>query len=215
MRGNLYTVVYAGVFGCVCALLLTGVRGWTQARRDVNEQAERERHILAVLGADIAADTSPQTIHQLFLDGVKPCEAGEVMLYAYTGPDATGPEAFAVGVEGVGLWGPVEGFLALEPDVRTVRAVTFHKHEETPGLGGRIEEPEFRGQFRGKSIVDAAGKPGIRVVAPGSSSAPNEVDAITGATITSQRIEHMLNETIARVWDIRDRVPGAVTGDEH
>lgn len=213
MRGNLYTVVYAGVFGCVCALLLTGVRGCTQARRQVNEQAERERHILAVLGADVGLDTPPQTIHQLFVDCVKPCEAGAVLLHAYTAPGAAQPEAFAVSVAGVGLWGPVEGFLALEPDVRTVRAVTFYKHEETPGLGGKIEEPEFRGQFCGKSIADASGSPGIRVVAPGTSSASNEVDAITGATITSQRIEHMLNETIARVWDVRDRVPGAVTGD--
>ena len=58
----------------------------------------------------------------------------------------------AVGVKGPGLWGGIEGILALEPDMKTIKGLTFYKQEETPGLGGEIAGSDFRDQFIGKRI---------------------------------------------------------------
>jgi Na+-transporting NADH:ubiquinone oxidoreductase subunit C len=96
------------------------------------------------------------------------------------------------------LWGPVEGFLCFEEDMRTISAVSFYKHEETPGLGGEISSAGFTGQFEGLAAVSADGRPGIAIVGDGA-SAPNEVDAISGATMTSDKVQDMLNRVIAEV----------------
>jgi Na+-transporting NADH:ubiquinone oxidoreductase subunit C len=105
----------------------------------------------------------------------------------------------AVPFAGQGLWGPIKGFLALKPDLKTIHGVTFHEQEETPGLGGEIGADWFRDQFKGKSIEDAQGKRGIRIRRGGGATGPNEVDAITGATMTSERVEEMLNAAVARI----------------
>jgi Na+-transporting NADH:ubiquinone oxidoreductase subunit C len=93
----------------------------------------------------------------------------------------------------MGLWGPIKGVLALEPDLRTIKAISFYQQEETPGLGGEIGADWFRRQFQNKRIVSAEGKAGFRVLKPGSASGPAEVDGISGATMTSQRVGLMLD----------------------
>ena len=65
----------------------------------------------------------------------------------------------AVPFSGSGVWGPIEGVLALEPDMQTIRGVRFYKQEETPGLGGEIASDWFQAQFKGKTLVSAAGDP--------------------------------------------------------
>ncbi len=107
-------------------------------------------------------------------------------------------EATAMRFAGPGLWGPVKGFLALEEDMKTIRGMTIYEQEETPGLGGEIVEPWFRDQFVGKSIVDAAGVPGI-IISTSGEPAANKVDGISGATMTCDKVQAMLNEAIKRI----------------
>ena len=97
------------------------------------------------------------------------------------------------------MWGPIRGFLALEADMRTIRGVTFHEQEETPGLGGEIASVWFQEQFKGKVIELPDGERGIHIRRGGGASGPNEVDAITGATMTSKKVEVMLNAVIERI----------------
>ena len=47
-------------------------------------------------------------------------------------------------IEGLGLWGTLYGFVALEGDLRTIRGLTFYEHKETPGLGGEVNNPGGR-----------------------------------------------------------------------
>jgi Na+-transporting NADH:ubiquinone oxidoreductase subunit C len=105
----------------------------------------------------------------------------------------------AVPFAGDGLWGPIRGFLALEADRRTIRGIAFHEQEETPGLGGEIAGEAFRAQFRGKRIVAADGTPGIVIRRGKGAQAVNEVDGITGATMTCEKVQAMLNRLIARI----------------
>jgi Na+-transporting NADH:ubiquinone oxidoreductase subunit C len=82
--------------------------------------------------------------------------------------------------------------------MRTIRGITFYEQEETPGLGGEITSSWFREQFIGKKIVDQAGNPGI-IISSSEGEAPNKVDAISGATLTCDKVQTMLNETIKRI----------------
>ena len=195
-KGSLYTLVYAAALGLVCALALTAVDRFTESRKEANARAEEVRNILSVL--DVPSDDGASTAELLgvFDANVTGEELGGRAFYSYDHPEKG--LLRAVRFEGPGLWGPVEGLLCFEEDMRTISAVSFYKHEETPGLGGEISTTAFTGQFEGLAIAGADGSPGIRVVGDGADG-PNEVDAISGATMTSDKVEDMLNRVIEDV----------------
>ncbi len=202
MKGSLYTLVYAIVLGIICALLLTGMDRFTETYREDNEEAEEKRNILGVLGVPFEARASSKELLEVFQSNVRVEKPADLTWYVYAGSEAESYEpAVAVPFAGQGLWGPIKGFLSMEPDKRTIRGVTFYEQEETPGLGGEIGSDWFRYQFRGKSIEAEDGKPGIRIRRAGTG--PNEVDTITGATMTCEKVEAMLNEVIARIVEER------------
>ena len=199
MKGNLYTLCYATLLGTVCALMLTAMANFTQPYKDANEKVDEILNILTALGVPLEADVSPTQMGEIFKANVEEEIKGENTFYVYSPSGSEGKvEAVAVAFSGPGLWGIIKGFLALEPDRRTIKGITFHKHEETPGLGGEIETAWFRGQFVGKSIVDKSGKAGI-VIRSGGGEKSNEVDGITGATMTCDKVQAMLNNVIKTI----------------
>ncbi len=199
MKNNVYTLFYAGVLGTVCSLLLTAVASFTAPYQEDNAKAEKNHNILGVLQVPYPAESSSQELVKIFKDNVLLEQKGALTMYRYVPPkDSDNKETVAVAFEGPGLWGPVKGFLALDKDMRTIRGITFYEQEETPGLGGDIVTAKFRDQFVGKSIVDEAGNPGI-IISNGSEPAANKVDAISGATMTCDKVQAMLNEAIKSI----------------
>ncbi|MHC4488801.1 MAG: FMN-binding protein [Planctomycetota bacterium] len=196
MKDNVYTICYAGVLGTVCALLLTAVASFTAPYKEANADAQRNRNILNVLQVPYPAVASSQQLVKIFEDSVRLEQLGELEIYRYVPPkDSDNDETVAVGFEGPGLWGPIKGFLALGQDMKMIRDITFYEQEETPGLGGEIASSWFEEQFKGKSIVAADGTAGIIVSSAGEPAA-NKVDAITGATMTCDKVQAMLNAVI-------------------
>ena len=195
-KGSLYTLTYAAVLGLVCALMLAAVDQFTESKKAANARAEEVRNILGVLGLSVDADDGPDELLSTFEESVVEEERGDRTFYVYEHPEKG--RLSALRFAGPGLWGPVEGFLCFEEDMRTISAVSFYKHEETPGLGGEISSAAFTSQFEGLSAVGPDGSPGIAVVGDGAGE-PNEVDAISGATMTSDKIQEMLNRVIAEV----------------
>ncbi len=202
MKDSAYTLVYAAVLGAVCAALLTGASELTASYRKANEEAERKRNILEVLEVPFEPKASSRELLRAFEKNVRAEEQGGLSIYVYAEPSDR-VRAIAVPFSGSGVWGPIKGFLSLDADLRSIRGLTFYQQEETPGLGGEIESERFRKQFRGRSVQDAAGKIGIRILRAGGASAPNEVDGISGATMTCGRVEVMLNEVIGRIVEER------------
>ena len=203
MKGNLYTLAYAAVMGTVCALLLTGAGMLTAPYREANAKAEEVRNILAVLEVPFNSRSSSNELLGVFEENVRKEEFGELEAYVFETQGQV--QAVAIPFFGPGLWGPIEGFLSLESDMQTIRSVTFYKQEETPGLGGEIASDGFRSQFRGKSMVSPNGKVGIRITRGGGASGPSEVDGISGATMTCEKVEAMLNKAIVRIVKERGR----------
>ncbi len=98
-------------------------------------------------------------------------------------------------IEGKGLWSTLYGFLVLEDDANTIVGITFYKHGETPGLGGEVDNPKWKAKWKGRKVYDDSGKPAIRVVkgyvGPAEED-PFKVDALSGATITSNGVSFLL-----------------------
>ena len=97
-------------------------------------------------------------------------------------------------IYGAGLWGPVWGYIAFEPDCHTIAGAYFDHEGETPGLGAKIkDEPWFREKFAGKT-VEWGDTPAFRLEKNAEATgATNAVDAITGATMTSKGLNEALN----------------------
>lgn len=98
-------------------------------------------------------------------------------------------------VEGLGMWGTIYGFVALATDGKTIRGLTFYDQKETPGLGAEIASPGWLELWRGRHGFDEKGQPAIAVVkgaAGPPETDPLRVDGLSGATITSNAITHLM-----------------------
>ncbi|MDR2678432.1 MAG: Na(+)-translocating NADH-quinone reductase subunit C [Zoogloeaceae bacterium] len=118
-------------------------------------------------------------------------------VYRLVKEDGSGElEALILPVRGYGLWSTLHGFIAIKPDLNTVLGLGFYQHGETPGLGGEVDNPKWKGQWSGKTLFDENGKPNITIVKggvnPGSAEAAHQVDALAGATLTSKGVDHLL-----------------------
>ncbi|MFQ3201102.1 MAG: Na+-transporting NADH:ubiquinone oxidoreductase subunit C [Zhongshania sp.] len=98
-------------------------------------------------------------------------------------------------VRGYGLWSTLYGYLALEEDYNTVAGLGFYEHGETPGLGGEVDNPKWKGLWPGKEIYDD-GEVAIQLVKGNVDSstmgAINKVDGLSGATLTSRGVSNLL-----------------------
>lgn len=105
-------------------------------------------------------------------------------------------ESLILPIRGYGLWSTLHGFLAIKPDLNTVVGLGFYMHAETPGLGGEVDNPKWKGLWPGKTLFDASGKPIIKIVKggvdPASPDAGHQVDALAGATLTSNGVDKLL-----------------------
>jgi Na+-transporting NADH:ubiquinone oxidoreductase subunit C len=204
MKGSLYALLYAAVLGAVCSLLLTAVANVTAPYRQANEEAEKILNILIVLDVNLPPDTSAKQLKEVFQNNVRDEQRNGIDAYVRFKPeDREQIQAIAFRFSGWGLWGQIKGFLALEPDMKTIRGLTFYEQQETAGLGGKIVEKEFRDQFAGKSIVNKDGNPGI-IISSSGEAAQNKVDGISGATMTCDKVQMILNEIIKKISNVKE-----------
>lgn len=106
---------------------------------------------------------------------------------------------YIVSVRGNGLWDEIWGYIALESDVNTIAGATFDHVGETPGLGAEIKDNQsWVDQFKGEQIYNAAGEY-VSVEVKKGGAAPddkNAVDGISGATVTANGVDEMLDRGI-------------------
>ena len=92
-------------------------------------------------------------------------------------------------VHGSGLWDLMYGFLAIDADGQTVRELIYYQQKETPGLGGEVQNPAWQDKWDGKELYEN-GEVAIRVVKNANPSNPHTIDALSGATLTSNGVEN-------------------------
>ena len=112
-------------------------------------------------------------------------------IYLVTGEDGGDYETVIIPVHGYGLWSTLYGFLALKPDGDEIVGLQFYEHAETPGLGGEVDNPNWRGQWPGKELFGDDGDVEIQIVKSGAAGA-HQVDGLAGATLTSNGVHNLV-----------------------
>lgn len=223
-NSNAFTMIFSAVMVVVVAVLLALAAillGPFQAR---NVKIEKMRNILASIGVTSDAKEAERLFNQYVkeqvvlnnkgekiksettafdidlkkeLDKLKTGEGDKQLfpLFVFNKEDSV---YYVIPVRGKGLWGPIWGYVALEGDMNTVYGASFGHKSETPGLGAEIETAEFQNQFAGKKIFDESGKfVSVKVVKGGASSTNTHgVDALSGATVTSNGVSEMLQKIL-------------------
>ncbi|MEK0362582.1 Na(+)-translocating NADH-quinone reductase subunit C [Pseudomonas sp. CBC3] len=118
-------------------------------------------------------------------------------VYIVEGESAGEIDTLILPVRGYGLWSTLYGFMAVEGDLDTIAGFGFYQHGETPGLGGEVDNPIWRGQWPGKELFDDNGNLAVQIVKgsvdPQSPKANHQVDGLAGATLTSNGVNNLLH----------------------
>ncbi len=181
-----YTLIFAFLVCLVFVLILALVNEATKGRVADNRRMAERRAVLEALGLPFS-DSDIDIVYDKQVQGSPLSDE----LYQTLG--VSGP-IYAKRFTGAGLWGAIDGILAVDEKVERIVGFRLISQNETPGLGGRIEEDWFQDQFSGELIVND----GVRVRIDGG-GAPGDgvLDAITGATRTSSAVETIVNAEIA------------------
>ncbi len=130
--------------------------------------------------------------NNLKVELAKPLDQRDLPIFIYTGDK--NEIKYIIPVRGKGLWGPIWGYVSLNDDFSAIYGAVFDHKGETPGLGAEIKEKWFQDEFKNKKIFDENEKfISVEVVKGGTpKDNPYGVDAISGGTITSKGLQHML-----------------------
>lgn len=218
MHSNRYTFIYAIILSVVTAVLLAFASEGFKPLQEANIALDKKTNILRSV---LIETTKRAEIEQIYKDRVKemvvdaqgneltneqanaivlkeevakPAAQRRLPLYVYTAEN--GKNYYVVPLQGVGLWGPIWGYLALTDDFNTVYGAYFDHKSETPGLGAEIAEKPFQMQFQGKKIMsDDNHFVSVNVVKKTDKfalGADHRVDGISGGTITSRGTDKMI-----------------------
>lgn len=223
-NGNAYTIIYASVMVIIVASLLASVTSALKKTQDANVAIDKKSQILASLNIRgietanveskyaeiVVSDPIYSATFEVskenggFEVGTKDIKVDNRPLYVCVVDGAT---KYVVPVKGAGLWGGISGYIALDDDCETVFGTYFTHESETAGLGARITEEWFQTSFNGKRVYDESDldKIALSVVKKGKqgSLAPeNYVDGVTGATLTCDGVNKMIQDGLALYMDI-------------
>jgi Na+-transporting NADH:ubiquinone oxidoreductase subunit C len=189
-----YTLVFILVLSAVFGGLLAGANAWLRPKIDQNALVAEKRSVLYAFGLDDSG--TPEAVSERFADQISEETIDGLEVYAWNKDGQVA--GYAVPFSGAGLWGTIRGFLAVTADLETVLGLTFVEQNETPGLGGRIDELDYKEQFRNIRIDLQRG------FAYGADGG-GQIDAITGATSTSRAVLQILNNLLFQTlteWEV-------------
>jgi electron transport complex protein RnfG len=179
-----------GLAGLFSGLVLVGVYQLTLPLIQANQARALQEAVFKVLPGIVRMQEMTPTD-----GGLAPTEeAQDVEQVVYAGYGASDElVGYAIPGEGAGFQDAIKLIYGYKPDERIIVGMEVLESRETPGLGDKIvKDPNFRKNFESLAV-----DPEIVPVAPGSKSAPNEIDTITGATISSKSLIKIINATNA------------------
>lgn len=184
-----YPIIFMALLTAVFTFVLAFLDQSTAEKVALLQETELRKKILYVFDIDVPTDV-PEEIEVLFNDHIKEEKNDDQVIFeAIENGEIKG---YAFPVQGPGLWGIIDGYVGVSADYSELLGIEFISHSETPGLGGRIGEDAYKEQFRGIDISNV--KTGDYVIYRPASG--GNVDAIAGATLTSQSVSKLLNADI-------------------
>ncbi len=199
---NTYTIIYSIVLVVIVAALLAFAAEALKPKQQRNVEIETKQMILKSVRLVPDVENAPDKakyIEDIYSKHIKDStiKADDSDYGIYICTLDSGEKVYIVKVSGVGLWGPIWGYVALKSDFNTIYGTTFDHKSETPGLGAEINTDWFSKQFDNKTIFDNGEFVSVKIVKGGADkSNPHEVDAISGGTITSKALEATIQKSL-------------------
>ena len=222
-NSNSYTIIYSVIIVVIVAFLLAFIFQALKPMQDANVALDKKKQILNSLNIrdlnDAQADAKYKEV--VVADRVID-EKGKVLLPGTTGGEnagfkleskdykegklalyicrVNGETKYVIPVYGMGLWGPISGYIALNADKSTVYGVYFNHESETAGLGAEIKDNKaWQEKFQGKKLFKNGDDKAIALSVEKKVEDPTtQVDAVTGATLTSNGVRDMLHEALGK-----------------
>ena len=218
---NGYTFIFAIIMVLVVASVLAFTATSLKPLQSENVRNEKMQNILATVGIETTRDSAQALYDQYITETVSLTEDGSVdesvdafevdltkelrrpvkeQVYPLYIADIEGSKYYIIPLRGKGLWDAIWGYISLKDDVNTVKGAVFDHKGETPGLGAEITQAWFQERFSDEKIFDENGNlVGVSVVKGSKGNADkadNQVDAISGATITGNGVSDMISERL-------------------
>ena len=224
-NSDIYAIIYSAVVVVIVAFLLAGVSSLLSPKQQDNIRLDKKKQILASLNERNLADAAAKYDELIKADYVVNAEGsvvareggfevknedvndGNLPLYI---AEIDGARKYIIPMTGNGLWGGIWGYIALNDDCNTIYGVYFSHASETPGLGAEIAGDKFQNRFTKdkdgnaivKKVYDENGKVALAVEkGKGVAGEDYHIDAVSGATITCNGLQVMLETKLAPYYN--------------
>ncbi|MFL2628340.1 MAG: NADH:ubiquinone reductase (Na(+)-transporting) subunit C [Candidatus Marisimplicoccus sp.] len=220
---NKHTYLFAAIMVITVAFVLSFTSESLKELKVDNIKKEKMQNILFAAGINVSRDESEELYTQYIIEELSLTNNGDIdnsvsafninlaleikkdinnqrfPLYVANIDDN---RYYIIPLRGNGLWNAIWGYMALKQDVNTIKGVSFGHQAETAGLGAEITEDWFTNSFVDEKILNDNGD-FVGVYVTKTNNDPentdkndNEVDAISGATITGDGVADMIKERL-------------------
>lgn len=178
MKQTIHMIATLTIIGSLVGALLSYIAGWAAPKIDANKKKDTEEAIFKV-------QPDAKKFEKL---NFKDFEVYKVY------DDSGKSLGYAMPYEGNGFQGKIRLMFGLKDDLNEMTGLEILEQSETPGLGAKIVENDFRSQF-----IKLITKPEIDYVKGKKPENKNEIQTITGATISSKSVVNILNDGIKQL----------------
>jgi len=172
MSTTVKMLVTLGVIGVISGGFLSGINDWAAPLIEQHRIEETKAAIFEV----VPNATDYELVNPSQFEVFKVFDKGKEQI------------GYALPFEGNGFQGKIRLMIGINSDLKNITGLKILEQLETPGLGAKVAEEPFTNQFLNLSAV-----PSVNYVKGISPENPNEIQAITGATISSKSVVNIVN----------------------
>jgi len=198
-NSNSYIIIYSAVLVVIVAFLLAFVYQALKPMQDANVALDVKKQILYSLNIRNLDGAEAEAKYAEVVKEEKDDNGQKVYLC-----NVDGNEVCVCFVKGMGLWGGISGYVAIDNEGKVYGAY-FNHESETAGLGAEIKDSQaWQEKFIGKKIWDENGNVVLSVVKKVEDPA-TQVDCVTGATLTSNGVDAMLKDGLKNLNQTKEK----------
>ena len=192
-NSNAYIIIYSAKLLVIVAFLLAFVYKALKPMQDANVALDVKKQILYSLNIRDLDGSAAEAKYSDVVKEEKDVNGQKIYFCSVDGQDIV-----VVSLKGMGLWGGISGYLAVDKEDKVFGAY-FNHESETAGLGAEIKDSQaWQEKFIGKKIFDENGNVILSVVKK-VESPESQVDCVTGATLTSNGVDAMIKDCLKKI----------------
>ena len=187
-NNNAYIIIYSAILVVIVAFLLAFVFQALKPMQDANVALDTKKQILNSLNIRGLDGAEAEAKYKEVVKKEENCEGQKIYECQINGQDI-----MVTSLKGMGLWGGISGYIAIDKEGKVFGAY-FNHESETAGLGAEIKDSQdWQEKFIGKKIWDDKGNVVLSVVKK-VDTPESQVDCVTGATLTSNGVDAMIKD---------------------